>query len=112
MDVMNKGFKIASDKFEKVINWSEKILRSTDRILEILLEGHHNIIVIVGAGTVVILVILVLVQISYMIKLSKHFKKKDVETDKKIKDMKESWSQLEVAINSLVQEINQGESRK
>ena len=36
MDGMNKGFKIASDKFEKVINSSEKILRSADRILEIL----------------------------------------------------------------------------
>ena len=58
------------------------------------MEGHHNIIVIVGAGTVVILAILVLVQITYMKKLSKHFKKKNVETDQKIKEMKESWSQL------------------
>ena len=46
-----------------------------------------------------------------MIKLSKGFKKKDVEADKKIKDMKESWSQLEVAINSLVWEINQAKAR-
>ena len=82
---MNKGFNIASDKFEKIINSSEKILRSTDRILEILVEGHHTIIVIVGAGTVVILVIMVIIQISYMIKLAERFKKKDVETDKTIK---------------------------
>ena len=74
MEGMNKGFKIASDKFEKVINSSEKILRSADRILEILLEGHHNIIVIVGAGTVSILVVLELMQIIYMIKLAKCFK--------------------------------------
>ena len=57
------------------------------------------------------LVILVLVQASYMIKLSKDFKKKDLEADKKIKDMLESWSKLEVAINSLVQEINQARTR-
>ena len=75
------------------------------------MEGHHNIIVIVGAGTVAILVILVLVQTSYMIKLSKEFKKKDLEADKKIKEMKEKWSKLEVAINSLVQEINQARTR-
>ena len=102
---MNKSFKIASDKFKKVINSSEKILRSTDRILEILLEGHHNIIIFVEAGTIVILVILVLVQISFMIKLSERFKKKDVEADKKIKDLKESWSQLEI------REINQAKVR-
>ena len=111
MDGMNKGFKTASDKFEKVINSSEKILRSADRILEILLEGHHNIIVIVGAGTVVILVVLVLVQIIYMIKLAEYFKKKNVESDEKIKELKESWSQLEAEINSLVQEINQAKAR-
>ena len=42
MEGMNKGFKIASDKFENVINSSEKILRSADRILEIILQGHHT----------------------------------------------------------------------
>ena len=76
MEGMNKGFKIASDKFEKVINFSEKILRSAHKILEILVEGHHNIIVIIGAGTVAILIVLVLLLIIYMIKLAKCFKKK------------------------------------
>ena len=111
MDGLNKGFKVASDKFEKIINPSEKILRNTDRILEILLEGHHNIIVIVGAGTVAILVILVLVQTSYMITFTKDLKKKELEADKKIREMQENWSKLEVAIKSLVQENNQGGPR-
>ena len=57
MNGLNKGFKITTGKFEKIINSSEKFLRSTDRNLEILLKGHHNMIVIVGAGTVAILVI-------------------------------------------------------
>ena len=105
MEGREKGFKITSDKFRKVINSSEKILKSADRILEILLEGHHNIIVIMGAGTVVILVVLVLVQITYMIKLSEYFKKKNVESDKKIKELKDSWSKLEAKIKSLVGEI-------
>ena len=74
MDGLNKGFKLASDKFEKIIDSSEKIFRNTDKILEILLEGHHNIIVIVGAGTMSLLVILVLAQTSYMIKLTKEIR--------------------------------------
>ena len=110
MEGMNKGFKIASDKFEKVINSSEKILRSADKILEILLEGHHNIIVIIGAGTMAILIVLVLVLVIYMIKLAEHFKMKNKEADEKIneiKELKSSWGKLEVEIKSLVQEINQ-----
>ena len=67
-----------------------------------MLEGHHNIIVILGAGTVSILVILVLVQTSYMIKLTKGFKKKELEADKRFREMQVNWSKLEVAINSLV----------
>ena len=62
MDGLNKGFKVASDKFEKIIDSSAKIFRNTDRIPEILLEGHHDIIVIVGTGTLSILVILVLIK--------------------------------------------------
>ena len=110
-DGMNKGFKTASDRFEKIINSSEKILRSADKILEILLEGHHNIIIIVGAGTVVILVLLVLVQIVYMMKLAEHFKEKNMESDEKIKELQESWSQLETVLNNLVREINQARVR-
>ena len=48
--------------------------RNTNTILEILLEGHHNIIVMVGAGTMSVLVILVLAQTSYMMKLTKEIK--------------------------------------
>ena len=61
MEGMNKGFKIGSDKFEKIINSSENILKSAYKILEISLEGHHNIIVIIGAGTVAVLIKLVLI---------------------------------------------------
>ena len=114
MDRMNKGFNIASDKFEKVINSSEKILRSADKILEILLEGHHNIIVIIGAGTVAVLIVLVLVLVIYMIKLAEHFKTKNKEADEKIneiKELKSSWGKLEVEIKSLFQEINQVKMR-
>ena len=32
MEGMNNGFKIATDKFEKVINESEKIIKSADKI--------------------------------------------------------------------------------
>ena len=49
-----------------------------------------------------------------MIKLAKHFKKKNKEADKKIdeiKELKASWSKLEVEIKSLVQEINQVKTR-
>ena len=52
-----------------------------------------------------ILVVLVLVQIIYMIKLAEHFKKKNEESDgklKEIKELKDSWSQLEAEIKSLV----------
>ena len=59
-----------------------------------------------GAGTVVIIVLVVLVQIIYMMKLAECFKKKNVESDEKIKELKESWSQLEAEINSLVRDIN------
>ena len=89
MEGMNKGFKIATDKFEKVINASEKIIKSADKILDILLEGHHNVIVIIGASTVAVLVVLVLVLILYMIKLAKCFKEKNGEADKKIEEIKE-----------------------
>ena len=111
MDGLNTGFKVASDKFEKIIDSSEKIFRNTDQILEILLEGHHNIIVIVGVGTMSVLVILVLVQTSYMIKIPKAIKKKELEADKKIREMQKNWNRLEVAINSLTQEISQGGQR-
>ena len=89
----------------------EKIVVSADKILEILLEGHHNIIVIVGAATVVVLVLLVLVQIVYMMKLAKRLKEKNVESDEKIREMQENWNQLETVINNLVREINQARMR-
>ena len=61
-----------------------------------------------------IIVVLVLVLIIYMIKLAKHFKKKNEEADEKINEIKElktSWSKLEVEIKNLVQEINQVKAR-
>ena len=51
IDGLNKGFKVASDKFEKMLNSGEWILNNTNMILEILLREHHNIIVMVVAGT-------------------------------------------------------------
>ena len=110
MEGMNNGFKIASDKFERIINSSGKILKSTEKILQILLEGHHNTIVIVGASTVAVLIILVLVLVIYMIKLAKQFKQRSEEADKgitEIKELKSNWSNLEMEIKTLVQEINQ-----
>ena len=65
------------DKFEKIIDSGEKIFRNTNTILDILLEGHHVIIVMVGAGTMSVLVIIVLAQTSYMMKLTKEIKKKE-----------------------------------
>ena len=88
---------------KKVITASEKNFKSTDRILEPLLEGHHSIIVIIGTSTVVMLTVLVLVLILYMIKLAECFKKKNEEADKminEIKELKASWSKLEVEIKS------------
>ena len=87
MDGLNKGFKVALDKFEKIIDSGEKIFKNTNTILEILLEGHHNIIVMVGAGTMSVLVILVLAQTSYMMKLTKEIKKKEAEADKKVEEV-------------------------
>ena len=49
-----------------------------------MLEGHHNIIVIVGAGTMSILVMLVLAY--------QGIKKKELEADKKIRERQESWN--------------------
>ena len=111
---MNNGFKITTDMFEKVINTSEKIIKSADKILDILLEGHHNVIVIIGASTVAVLVDLVLVLILYMIKLAKCFKEKNGEADKKteeIKELKTRLSNQEVEIKNLVREINQAKAR-
>ena len=108
MDGHNDGFKVASDKFEKIIDSSEKIFRNTNTILEILLEGHHNIIVMVGAGTMSVLVILVLAQTSYMMKLTKEIKKKESEADKKIKEMQKNWNKLEGAIKRLTQDVSRG----
>ena len=107
---MNKDFKIASDKFVRIINSSEKILKSAKKILEILLEGHHNTIVIGGASTVAILMILVLLLVIHMIMLAKQFIQSSEEADEginEIKELKSNWSNLEMEIKSLVQEINQ-----
>ena len=53
------------------------------------MEGQQNVIVIIGASTVAILVVLALVLILYMIKLAKCFKKNNKEADKKIEEIKE-----------------------
>ena len=42
-----------------------------------------------------------------MIKLTKGIKKKELEADKNIREMQKNWNRLEVAINSLTQEISQ-----
>ena len=79
-----------------------------------MLEGHQNVIVIIGASTGVVLVLLVLVLILYMVKLNKCFTTKNKEADKKIKEIKElktSWDDLEGEIKNLVQEINQAKTR-
>ena len=52
--------------------------------------------------------------ILYMTKLTEGFKEKNEEADKKIDEIKElkiSWSKLEVEIKSLTQEINQAKVR-
>ena len=111
MDGMNKGFKKATDKFKKIIGTSEKIVVNADKILEILLEGQHNIIVIVGAATVAVLVLMVLVQIAYMIKLARRLRERNIESSKTIKEMQEKWNQLEAVLNNLVQEVNRARTR-
>ena len=105
MDGLNKGFKVASDKFEKIINSSERIFDNTNTILEILLEGHQNIIFMVGAGTMSVLVVLVLAQTGYMMKLTREIKKKESEADKKTEEMQKNWNKLEDTINKLTQEV-------
>ena len=55
-----------------------------------------------------VLVILVMAQTSYMMKLTKEIKKKELEADKKIKEMQKNWNKLEGAINRLTQEVSQG----
>ena len=61
----------------------------------------------VGAGTMSVLVILVLAQDSYMMKLTREIKKKESEADKKIEEMQKNWNKLEGAINRLTQEVGQ-----
>ena len=62
----------------------------------------------VGAGTMSVLVILVLAQTSYMMKLTKEIKKKESEAEKKIEEMQKNWNKLEGAINRLTQEVGRG----
>ena len=55
-----------------------------------------------------VLVILVLAQTDYMVKLTREIKKKESEADKKIKERQKNWNKLEDAINKLTQEVIQG----
>ena len=73
--------------------------------MEILLEGHHNNIVMVGARTISVLVVLVLAQTGYMMKLTREIKKKELEADKKTEEMQKNWNKLEDIINKLTQKI-------
>ena len=77
MDRLNKGFKVASDKFEKIINSGERIFDNTNMIMAILLEGHHNNTFMVGTGTMSVSVVLVMAQTGYMMKLTREIKKKE-----------------------------------
>ena len=40
MDGLNKRFKVATEKFEKITNPTERILKKVDKILKILVEGR------------------------------------------------------------------------
>ena len=105
MDGLNKGFKVASDKFEKIINSGERIFDNTNMILEILLEEQHSIVVMVVADTMSGLVVLVLIQTGYMMKLTKEIKNKESEAEKKAEDMQKNWKNLEDTVNRLTQEV-------
>ena len=94
---LNKGFKVASDQFEKIIKSCEWIFDNTNMILEILLEEHHSIVVMVVAGTMSLLVVLVLIQTGYMIKLTKEIKNRKLETE----TMQKSLKNLEESVNKL-----------
>ena len=72
---------MASEKFEKLINSGERIFDNTNMILEILLEEHHSIVVMVVAGTMSVLVVLVLIQTGYIMKLTRKIEKKELEAD-------------------------------
>ena len=59
----------------------------------------------VGAGTMSVLVVLVLTQTSYIMKLTREIKKKESEADKKTEEMQKNWNKLEDTINKLTQEV-------
>ena len=101
MEGMNTGFRNATDKFGKVINISEKIIKGADEMFEILSKGHHSTIVIIGASTVAVLTGLVIALILYMVKITEQFKEKNkviAMRINEIKDLKASWSKLDTKI--------------
>ena len=74
-------------------------------ILEILLEEHHSIVVMVVAGTMSVFVVLVLIQTRYMMKLTKEIKNKESEAEKKAEDMQKNWKNLEKTVSKLTHEV-------
>ena len=108
---MNKGFRKATHDFEKIIGTSEKITVNTDKILKTILEGQHNVIVIIGAATMAVLTLMVLAQIAWMMKIVRRFEERSIKTIEAIEEMQERWANLETAINNQVQEVGQAGAR-
>ena len=108
---MNKGFKKATNDFEKIIGTSKKITVNTDKILETLLEGQHNVIVIIGAATMAVLALMVLAQIAWTMKIVRHFEERNIKTIEAIEGIQEKWANLETAFNNQVQEVGRAGAR-
>ena len=107
MEGLNQGFKIATKTFEKIINPTKKILKKVDKILEILLDSHQNIVIMTSASTVSILLILGLTLTTNMMKIAINLKQKEEDANKLVKELYEKWDKMEISISGLVQKINQ-----
>ena len=84
---LNRGFKVAIDSLEKITNYTEKILRKVDQILENLADRSQIIVLIVVSGMVSIASVLRVLLGLRIIKLIKAMRNENRENTKVIKEL-------------------------
>ena len=70
-------------------------------ILEILMKEQHSILVMIVAGKMSAFVVLVLIQTSNIMKLTKHIKNRELEAE----TMHKSLKNLDDSVNKLIYEV-------
>ena len=82
---LNKGFKVAVDSLEKIINSTERILKKVDQIFKNLADRPQVIVLIAVSGMVLIASILGVLLGIHIIKLIKTIKSESRDNAKLIR---------------------------